>query len=334
MRDSKKALIFPETNEDITELMKTDTNLFPGCYRRNIGLEKLALVFVNISLNDINSSQSLTSLLTDLKVTEVCPIVKENENAKIIKVFFNSYKDKLTTLANYYRQGIKIKTEEAKLNIKVEPCIKAIHQCNRCNKLQHREDKCKQQLNFCSYCNQTDHVFNECKSSEFYCTNCGGNHNAYDYRMCEKYKNLKILEIKKETEYLLGLTSGTLSRREGILYAECLSYSGSSSVNGMLNSNSSNSAPLNSNCNEEVLNKLDIAIKNSQSCVQAASESLSTAQKILEKVDESMRMIAKNECESYYTRTIREVDEKVLNLRTEFNQLIYGAGFPHIQGVG
>ena len=39
MRDSKKALIFPETIEDITELMKTDTNLFPGCYRRNIGLE-------------------------------------------------------------------------------------------------------------------------------------------------------------------------------------------------------------------------------------------------------------------------------------------------------
>ena len=40
MRDTKKALIFPETNEDIMELMRTDTNLFPGCFRRNIGLEK------------------------------------------------------------------------------------------------------------------------------------------------------------------------------------------------------------------------------------------------------------------------------------------------------
>ena len=142
-------MIFPETKYDITELIKTDTYLFPGFYRRYIGLEKLALVFVNVSLQlYINSSHSLTSLLNDLKVVEVCPIVKENENAKIIKVFFNSYKDKLTTLANHFRQGINFKTEDAELNIKVEPCIKAIPQCNRCNKLLHREDKCKQQLNF------------------------------------------------------------------------------------------------------------------------------------------------------------------------------------------
>ena len=117
---------------------------------------------MNVSLNDINSSPILTDFMNNLKVDSICPIVKENQSAKIIKVFFNSYKDKLTTLSNYYRHGIKIKTEEVELNIKVEPCIKSIPQCHRCKKLQHREDKCKQLLNFCSYCNQTDHVFNDC----------------------------------------------------------------------------------------------------------------------------------------------------------------------------
>ena len=87
--------------------------------------------------------------------------------------------------------------------------------------------KCKEQQNFCSYCNQTDHAFNECKATEFYCTNCGGIHNAYNYRQYEKYKNLKRIEVKKEIEYLLGLASGTLSRREVVSYSEYLTNTGS-----------------------------------------------------------------------------------------------------------
>ena len=136
-------------------------------------------------------------MLEDPNVSGICPIVKDYQSAKIIKVFFKTHKDKITTLANNHRQGIKINTEEAVLTIKFEPCIRAIEQCNRCNKLQHREDKFRQQHNYCSYCNQTDHVFNECEANEFYRTNFGGNHNAYNYKDCEKYINLKRVEVKK-----------------------------------------------------------------------------------------------------------------------------------------
>ena len=122
---------------------------------------------------------------------------------------------------------------------------------------------------------------------------------------------MKRFENKKEIEYLLGLTSGTLSRREGIMYAECLTKSGSSLSNGTSSPSNPNFGGLNPNSNEEVFEKLDISILNSQNCVQAASESLNIAQRMMEKVEENMILIARNECEVYYTRTIREVDEKV-----------------------
>ena len=79
------------------------------------------------------------------------------------------------------------------------------------------------------------------------------------------------------------------------------------------------------------LKKLDIAVKSSHNCVQVATKSLNTAQKMLEKVEENMRMIAKNECELYYIKTIREVDNKVMSLRSEFNQLLNPV-FPPVQG--
>ena len=53
---------------------------------------------------------------------------------------------------------------------------------------------------------------------------------------------------------------------------------------------------------------------------------------MMEKVEESISMIARNECETYYNKTIREVDEKVFNLRSEFNQLLNGTSFPLTQG--
>ena len=56
-------------------------------------------------------------MLEDLNVSGICPIVKENQSAKIIKVFFKTHKDKITTLANYHRHGIKINTEEGELTI-------------------------------------------------------------------------------------------------------------------------------------------------------------------------------------------------------------------------
>ena len=55
---------------------------------------------------------------------------------------------------------------------------------------------------------------------------------------------------------------------------------------------------------------------------------------MLEKVEKSMRMIARNQCETYYTRTIKEVDDEVQKLRTEFNQLINGGGYPYFQRTG
>ena len=53
-----------------------------------------------------------------------------------------------------------------------------------------------------------------------------------------------------------------------------------------------------------------------------ATENLNTAQKILEKVEENMKMIAMNECELYYIKTTREVDDKVMSFRSEFNQIL------------
>ena len=144
MRDKKKALIFPETNEDTEELMKIDGTLFPGCYRRNIGLEKLALVFINISQKDVLSVE-ISDLFKELNITGSSPIVKNKDDAKIIKVFFKSAKDKLIAFSNHHRNGINITLSGNDLNIKVEPCT--IQHCNRCNKLQHREDKCKENKN-------------------------------------------------------------------------------------------------------------------------------------------------------------------------------------------
>ena len=217
MRDKKRALIFPETLEDAEELMKEDGTLFPGCYRRNIRLEKLALVFVNISQRDANNYE-ISHLFNILNITS-CASISKNEEAKIIKVFFKTTKDKLNVLSNNYRNGINVSINGEDINIKVEPCIKAIPQCNRCNKLQHREDKCRERYSHCAYCNGIDHPDSDCSSNVLYCTNCGGNHNAYNYRECEKYKSLKKLELKRETEFQLGLTSGSLSKKEGVSYA-------------------------------------------------------------------------------------------------------------------
>ena len=54
----------------------------------------------------------------------------------------------------------------------------------------------------------------------------------------------------------------------------------------------------------------------------------------MEKLEENKRLIARNECQIYNTRTITEVNEKVLSLRSEFNQIINGAGLSNVQGVG
>ena len=91
MRDKKRALIFPETLKDAEELMKEDGTLFLGCYRRNIRLEKLALVFVNISQRDANNYE-ISHLFNTLNITN-CASISKNEEAKIIKVFFKTTKN-------------------------------------------------------------------------------------------------------------------------------------------------------------------------------------------------------------------------------------------------
>ena len=63
-----------KTIEDIEELMKIDGTLFPGCYRRNIGLKKLVLVFINISQKD-DISVEISDLFKKLNITDSSPIV-------------------------------------------------------------------------------------------------------------------------------------------------------------------------------------------------------------------------------------------------------------------
>ena len=176
--------------------MKSDSSLFPGCYRRNIGLEKLALVLINISQKD-TSAYEIRDLFNSLDISSSTSISK-NEDSKIIKIYFKCVKDKLNILSNHYRNGFSITLNNVEVNIKVEPCIRAFPQCDRCNKLQHRIDKCREKTNHFAYCDRTNHSESDCQSSEFYCTNCGGNHNAYNFRECEKYKSLKKLKIKKK----------------------------------------------------------------------------------------------------------------------------------------
>ena len=82
MTDKKRALIFSETAEDAEEIMKDNGTLFPGCYRRNTGLEKLALVFIYISQRDVNNYE-ISNPFNKLNITS-CASISKNEEAKII----------------------------------------------------------------------------------------------------------------------------------------------------------------------------------------------------------------------------------------------------------
>ena len=69
MRDKKRVLLYPETMNDVEELMNPDTDLFPGCPRRNIALEKLFLVFINISQEDVDSIQEFRDIFFKLNIS-------------------------------------------------------------------------------------------------------------------------------------------------------------------------------------------------------------------------------------------------------------------------
>ena len=135
MKDKQRALLYSEIIEDAENIMGPDSNLFPGCHRRNIGTEKLSLIFVKVSQNNVSQSPLLQSIFAELNITGSSPLLKDNKDAKIIKAFFKSHKDKLFTISNYHKFGININIESQEMIIRVEPCIKSIPQCNRCNKL-------------------------------------------------------------------------------------------------------------------------------------------------------------------------------------------------------
>ena len=313
MKDKQRALLYPETIEDAENIMDPDSNLFPGCHRRNIGTEKLSLIFVNVSQNDLSQNPLLQYTFDELNITGSSPLSKDNKDAKIIKVFFKSHKDKLFTLSNYYKFGININIEGQEMTIRVEPCIKSIPQCNRCNKLLHREENCKENAQYCSYCNKTDHSFEHCNGSRLECTNCGGSHNAYNYRECEKYKSIKRLEIKKEIENQLGLMTGSLSKSYGLTYANSV-------IQNVIPQNltlSKQTNSINGTLSNEIISKIEKAIGTSVDCVRTAKESLDSAQKLLEKVEENMKAIAQRECQQVLKITLKEVDSRVSNLRSE-----------------
>ena len=320
MRDKKRVLLYPETISDAEELMNPETDLFPGCPRRNIGMEKLALVFINISQEDVDNFQEIRDLFFKLSISGSCPLIKDNYNSKIIKVFFHSFKEKLLTLQYYYKNGITLENENIKINIRVEPCIKPINQCNKCNKYQHREDSCREKLHHCSYCNKTDHPFNQCQETTMNCTNCGGNHNAYNHRECEKFKNIKKLEVRKEIENLLGLTSGSIAKNSGITYAE-ITQAHKMTIPVIATPASQNH--IQTELNEDIIKKLEHALENSNNCVNTAKLTLDAARRILEKVDENMKTVARKECEFFFAETSKVIDQKVTDLRSEFSNWYY-----------
>ena len=105
--------------------------------------------------------------------------------------------------------------------------------------------------------------------------------------------------------------SGSFSKREGITYAATVSSSHASKIKTDRNATEVIPTTIASQIqtkNDEFLSKLNISIQNSQSCVNVAAESLNTAQKLLEKVDENMKLLARRECELFYNKTITEVD--------------------------
>ena len=116
------------------------------------------------------------------------------------------------------------------------------------------------------------------------------------------------------------MISGSLSKREGITYAGSVVSTLTSIPRPNKDKNETEvmanlTHNQNNQFNDEIMVKLNLAIQNSQTCAQVAAENLNTAQK----VDENMKLIARKECEIFYNKTIREVDEKVMNLRNEFS---------------
>ena len=131
-----------------------------------------------------------------------------------------------------------------------------------------------------------------------------------------KIQNSKKLEVRKEIENLLGLTSGSVARNSGVTYAEITQET---RHHTSLPTGPTNQNHLSNELNGDIFKKLETAIENSNRYANAAKLTLDKAQKMLEKVDERMKTVARVECEYFFEKTTKVIDHKVNVLRNEFS---------------
>ena len=107
--------------------------------------------------------------------------------------------------------------------------------------------------------------------------------------------------------------TGSLSKSYGLTYANSV-------IQNVIPQNltlSKQTNSINGTLSNEIISKIEKAIGTSVDCVRTAKESLDSAQKLLEKVEENMKAIAQRECQQVLKITLKEVDSRVSNLRSE-----------------
>ena len=142
-----------------------------GCNRRNLNTQGLSLILSNVSVQEIDEFEQISTTLKKLNCTDWIPLAGDDTSKRSVKIFCNNKKSVTDILSNHYERGLIIEfDEEFSLTIRVEPDSKNPIQRHKCNKPGHFKNSCNEER--CPTCNEHKHGDLECTKPPC-CAICG-----------------------------------------------------------------------------------------------------------------------------------------------------------------
>jgi hypothetical protein len=204
---NQRLYITPVDENDTLEILRLDTEFFPGIERRILNDKYLSVIAFNVSNVEINNDSDIQCALKQRGVIYWEPLQSDNPDKRSVKLFFSERDKTILFLKNFYADDMKCKnTKTEVVTIRIEPDIPSPKQCFKCYGLGHAMEGCSL-LPRCGHCMSTAHETKECdcdSAIKLKCSICAvPGHSSLD-RRCPKYRaarreaaNLAVTQMTK-----------------------------------------------------------------------------------------------------------------------------------------
>ena len=140
---NNRLYLVPSSEEDMEELLRTDSTFLPGIPRKILNDKYHSIVAFNVSFKEITSDSKIQDALTQRGVVCWEPLRKKHPENRSVKLHFIDRIKTSQFLKNFCVDNLRVLTNNYEsLEIRFEPDLPSPEQCYNCYALGHVKEQC------------------------------------------------------------------------------------------------------------------------------------------------------------------------------------------------